>query len=190
MTITIKKLHLAIAVLVVALVVPATAFATHVFTDVDDARFYAEPVEWAAANGITTGTSPTTFDPDRPVTRGESVTFLKRYHDAFGMMQGDDDLTVHTVMYRIDPDDTGKFEGTCPSVGDIAVGGEIFFPDLGVNFENKPAETTAGLGSASSVGGPVLSVGGEDPRPGVIDVALVTLCASSVDFSTAVVVEP
>lgn len=81
MTITIKKLHLAIAVAIVALVAPATALATHVFDDVDDDRFYADPVEWAASNGITTGTSPTTFEPDRGVTRGESVTFLKRYDD-------------------------------------------------------------------------------------------------------------
>jgi len=57
------------------------ANATHVFDDVLDNRFYAVPVEWASANGITTGTSPTTFDPDRGVTRGESVTFLKRYDD-------------------------------------------------------------------------------------------------------------
>lgn len=84
MIITIKKLHLAVAVLAVALIAPATAFATHVFEDVEDDRFYSEPVAWASANGITTGTSLTTFDPEDPVTRGESVTFLKRYHDNFG----------------------------------------------------------------------------------------------------------
>jgi hypothetical protein len=34
MTITIRKLHLAIAVLAIALIAPATAVATHIFTDV------------------------------------------------------------------------------------------------------------------------------------------------------------
>lgn len=81
MTITITKLRLALGVLVVALLVPATALATHVFDDVAHDRFYAEPVEWAAANGITTGKSPTIFDPEGAVTRGESVTFLRRYDE-------------------------------------------------------------------------------------------------------------
>ena len=83
MTITLSKTKLAIAVLAVALVVPATALATHVFDDVDDGRFYAEPIEWAADNGITTGVSsnPPLFAPERNVTRGENVTFLKRYDD-------------------------------------------------------------------------------------------------------------
>jgi hypothetical protein len=81
MTITIRKLHLAVVVLAVALIAPATAFAAHVFTDVPDGAFYADPDEWAFENEITTG-SPAgadTFKPNDPVTRGESVTFLNRY---------------------------------------------------------------------------------------------------------------
>lgn len=81
MTITIRKLHLAIAVLVVALIAPATAVATHIFTDVPDGAFYADPVEWAFNNQITTGKSSTKFAPSDAVTRGESVTFLQRYDD-------------------------------------------------------------------------------------------------------------
>ncbi|MEM7140443.1 MAG: S-layer homology domain-containing protein [Actinomycetota bacterium] len=81
MTITITKTKFAAAVLAVVMLVPATAYATHVFDDVPDGAFYAEPVEWAFDNGITTGTSPTTFSPLDDVTRGESVTFLKRYND-------------------------------------------------------------------------------------------------------------
>jgi len=74
------KTKMAIA-LAFILLLPSAAVATHIFDDVDDNRFYADPVEWAFNNGITTGTSATTFHPDRGVTRGESVTFLKRYHD-------------------------------------------------------------------------------------------------------------
>ncbi len=53
------------------------------FTDVDEGRFYADAVAWAKANDITTGKTPTTFAPDDPVTRGEVVTFLKRFYDAY-----------------------------------------------------------------------------------------------------------
>lgn len=81
MTIRLTKVRLALAVAAVVALVPATAVATHVFTDVDDSRFFAAAVEWASENGITTGTTATTFEPDRGVTRGETVTFLKRYDD-------------------------------------------------------------------------------------------------------------
>ena len=50
-----------------------------VFDDVVAASFYDEPVGWMAANQITTGTTPSTFDPDRYVTRSEFATFLWRY---------------------------------------------------------------------------------------------------------------
>jgi len=85
-TFTISKSKLAIAIVAVALFIPSTAMAFHVFDDVPDGKFYADPVEWAFDNGITTGKTATTFAPDDNVTRGEAVTFLKRYHDAFGTM--------------------------------------------------------------------------------------------------------
>jgi len=50
------------------------------FDDVPDGAFYARAVAWMAATGITAGTTPTTFDPHRPVTRAELATFLYRYH--------------------------------------------------------------------------------------------------------------
>ena len=48
------------------------------FTDVAADAYYAKAVLWAVENGITTGTSNTTFDPDGVVTRAEAVTFLWR----------------------------------------------------------------------------------------------------------------
>lgn len=82
MTVTITKLHLAIAVIAIAVLAPATtAVAFHVFDDVSDDRFFSDAVEWAFDNGITTGTSATTFEPDANVTRGQNVTFAKRYDD-------------------------------------------------------------------------------------------------------------
>jgi S-layer family protein len=81
MTIIITKTKLALALLAVALLAPAAALATNVFADVDDGAFYAAPVEWAFDNNITTGKTATSFAPLDDVTRGESVTFLKRYND-------------------------------------------------------------------------------------------------------------
>lgn len=51
---------------------------TPAFTDVPDSVSYAEAVKWAVSNGITTGTSSTTFDPATICTRGQIVTFLYR----------------------------------------------------------------------------------------------------------------
>ena len=46
------------------------------FTDVADTDWYAAPVIWAVENGITGGTSPTTFGPNNDCTRAAVVTFL------------------------------------------------------------------------------------------------------------------
>ena len=48
------------------------------FSDVDRNRYYAPAIDWLYAAGITTGTSPTAFSPDDPVTRGQMATFLWR----------------------------------------------------------------------------------------------------------------
>ena len=48
------------------------------FTDVADTDYFAEAVLWALAEGITTGTSATTFAPEAPCTRGQIATFLFR----------------------------------------------------------------------------------------------------------------
>ena len=48
------------------------------FTDVASTDYFAEPVYWAAASKITTGTSETTFSPSDTTTRAQIVTFLWR----------------------------------------------------------------------------------------------------------------
>ncbi len=48
------------------------------FTDVDADAYYAAAVAWAVENGITVGTSDTTFSPDDTCTRAQAVTFLWR----------------------------------------------------------------------------------------------------------------
>lgn len=48
------------------------------FRDVTSDQYYYTAVLWAVEEGITTGTSATTFSPDATVTRGQFVTFLYR----------------------------------------------------------------------------------------------------------------
>ena len=48
------------------------------FDDVDAGRFYTDAVSWMVFFGVTTGTSPTTFEPDAELTRGQMATFLWR----------------------------------------------------------------------------------------------------------------
>ena len=48
------------------------------FVDLVAGSFYEEAVNWLFEAEITTGTSPTTFDPDEFVTRGQMATFLWR----------------------------------------------------------------------------------------------------------------
>ncbi len=46
------------------------------FTDVKTTDYFYKPVLWAKENGVTAGTSATTFSPGNACTRGQIVTFL------------------------------------------------------------------------------------------------------------------
>ena len=48
------------------------------FTDVTASAYYAKAVAWAVENGVTNGTTATTFDPDAVCTRAQAVAFLAR----------------------------------------------------------------------------------------------------------------
>ena len=48
------------------------------FTDVADKAYYKDAVAWAVENGITKGTTATTFSPNATCTRAQAVTFLWR----------------------------------------------------------------------------------------------------------------
>ena len=57
---------------------PAPKSTGHNFTDVKAGSYYEQAVLWAVENGITVGTSSTTFSPDATCTRAQAVTFLYR----------------------------------------------------------------------------------------------------------------
>lgn len=57
---------------------PAPTTTDTPFTDLDVSEYYYNAVLWAVENGVTKGTSETTFEPEESCTRGQVVTFLYR----------------------------------------------------------------------------------------------------------------
>ena len=58
----------------------ASADGAPAFSDVAADAYYAEAVKWATDNGITNGTTDTTFSPGSGCTRAQIVTFLWRLY--------------------------------------------------------------------------------------------------------------
>ena len=54
---------------------PEPAITANPFRDVSENAYYYKAVLRAVENGITVGTSDTTFAPDAPCTRGQIVTY-------------------------------------------------------------------------------------------------------------------
>lgn len=59
------------------------------FTDVPDTAYYAAPIKWAVQNGVTTGTSATTFSPDATCTVAQTTVFLWRANGSLDTGGGD-----------------------------------------------------------------------------------------------------
>ena len=55
---------------------PEPTAAENPFEDVAETDYYYKAVLWAVENGVTSGTTPTTFSPNAPCTRAQVVTFL------------------------------------------------------------------------------------------------------------------
>ena len=111
------------------------------FDDVDETRFYAESVQWADDKGITEGTSATTFEPDRPLTRGEGVTMLHRSSQA---ITGEMHFEVIRVM--LDAGETAeviKVDGV--SLSFQCYGGVWVDPTTGETDEDYDSPVDVGL---------------------------------------------
>ena len=82
---------------------------SHGFTDVPEKAWYADAVNWAAANGIVMGVSETEFGPNRPVTREQTMTILQRYAGGFTDVTGDETAldgfedASRVSAYAVDP---------------------------------------------------------------------------------------
>lgn len=64
------------------------------FADVRTSDYYAAAVAWAVENGITTGMTESSFEPDAACTRAQVVTFLLR----FAAYQGMDAVTMQELV--------------------------------------------------------------------------------------------
>ena len=56
------------------------AYGVNSFVDVPSDAYYADAVQWAVRNSITTGVGANLFSPDASCTRAQVVTFLYRYY--------------------------------------------------------------------------------------------------------------
>ncbi len=103
------------------------------FKDVPAGAFYADAVAWAVANGVTAGTSPTTFSPDAGCTRGQVVTFLWRAagspepagtKNPFKDVKGDD-YFYKAVIWAVEKNVTSGTSATTFSPNDVCTRGQI-----------------------------------------------------------------
>ncbi len=96
------------------------------FTDVPRDAYYADAVRWASNQGVTAGTSPTTFSPNDACTRAQVVTFLyneagkpeakgdnpfvdvtsKDYYHASVIWAAENGITAGTSKTTFSPNDT------------------------------------------------------------------------------------
>lgn len=79
----------------------------HTFEDVPEDAYYAEAIQWAYENSITTGVSATEFGVGQPMQRQDLVTMLYRYHTQMNggeMMEGEEDemeMEEEMVTYKV-----------------------------------------------------------------------------------------
>lgn len=72
-----RKLCCILVALALVLLTAGSAAAAQ-FSDVKSTDYFARPVDWAVTNGVTAGTSATTFSPDATCTRAQVMMFLWR----------------------------------------------------------------------------------------------------------------
>lgn len=71
------------------------------FTDIKAGQWYAPYVEWAAQNGIVSGTGNNKFSPNKGITRQEICTIITRYFERYS-------VTLPQIMSRKEFTDSEK----------------------------------------------------------------------------------
>ena len=111
------------------------------FTDVNQDKWYADAVNWAAATKVTLGTTATTFEADRVITREMMMTMFYRYFQMKGYSLNDKDVLA-------------KF-ADASAVGDWAVEGVSWCVEVGlivgVNDTTIDPKGTATRGQAATI---------------------------------------
>ena len=79
---------IAAGLLVLALAVPASVFASHLFSDVPTSNTYHQSISNIFQRGITGGCGGTKYCPNQAVTRGQMAAFIDRVFKAKGTALG------------------------------------------------------------------------------------------------------
>ncbi len=119
------------------------------FKDVAPDAYYADAVAWAVENGVTAGTSATTFSPEDGCTRGQVVTFLWRAagqpeptgsNNPFGDVKADD-YFYKAVLWAVEKKITAGTGAATFSPDDVCTRGQIVTFLWRSGGEPKPAKT-------------------------------------------------
>lgn len=95
------------------------------FEDVEADSYYYYAVLWAIENGITSGTSATTFSPNDTCSRGQIVTFLWRSENSPAVGTDSTFTDVASDSYYADATNWAVANGITAGIGD----GTTFGPD-------------------------------------------------------------
>lgn len=82
---TLKVLRVAALILIIAVLLPSVVFTADSslpFKDVKNGKWYYEPIKYVYDNGIMTGMTKDTFEPEGTTTRAQLVTILSRLDGA------------------------------------------------------------------------------------------------------------
>ncbi|MBQ7230996.1 MAG: discoidin domain-containing protein, partial [Oscillospiraceae bacterium] len=101
---------------------PEPASKENPFTDVTEKDFFYKAVLWAVEEGITTGTSATTFSPMGVTHRAQAVTFLWRYLDQPTSTATNDFTDVVAGMWYEAPINWAVENGVTNGMGDGTFG--------------------------------------------------------------------
>lgn len=102
------------------------------FTDVTPDSYYYDAVLWAVEQGITSGTTATTFSPNATCTRAQAVTFLYRYEKSPTVSSGNtftdivaDAYYSNAVQWAVDKNVTAGTSATAFSPNATCTRGQI-----------------------------------------------------------------
>ena len=102
-----KMLTLALTACMVLCTLPFTASAANPFTDIPDGAWYEDAVEHVYQNGLFSGTTATTFAPEKDMTRGMFVQVLANmttgYDEAYYKARASNYTDVHQKSWMSGP---------------------------------------------------------------------------------------
>ncbi|MCG3088359.1 S-layer homology domain-containing protein [Sporosarcina cyprini] len=96
------------SILVKAFDLPRESVTNNPFTDIDNSLSHRENILAIYALGITTGTTPTTFSPNAPITRGQAAKMLKATEEAKPSMLTLKASDLKWTSVRVGQTDTGN----------------------------------------------------------------------------------